>query len=321
MKQSAPTQNIPAYQPYATPYSSTIAPTYQAYVPEPVPPAVAPCAPNPQPQPYQPTAFEYYRTSGRGGYAHSLDQYSSYTVGEEKKEGLQPQVLSRGFEPKRRRGRQGPSAAQQPEQYAQPSVPFPPFLPGTRFPQHNSYYPYPYPYDYATQWYGYNYGSAAYMQPPVAPVRPPVGEDMKWTAEKAQERQRSNSDATKEEEKPGSERNNSIDSSECSSTTEFKELDKSQNNDRSKRGYKKYKQKMKWVPKKEKSEPGIKPTTESEQNTESGSFLNKVKAAHNMQMLGVATDKETLLAEGQRTYYNTPRRPGPAGTKDSTTSH
>eukprot|EP00826_Nyctotherus_ovalis_P059567 TRINITY_DN8296_c0_g1_i4.p1 TRINITY_DN8296_c0_g1~~TRINITY_DN8296_c0_g1_i4.p1 ORF type:complete len:182 (+),score=47.73 TRINITY_DN8296_c0_g1_i4:60-605(+) len=175
--------------------------------------------------------------------------------------------------------------------------------------------------DYATQWYGYNYGSAAYMQPPVAPVRPPVGEDMKWTAEKAQERQRSNSDATKEEEKPGSERNNSIDSSECSSTTEFKELDKSQNNDRSKRGYKKYKQKMKWVPKKEKSEPGIKPTTESEQNTESGSFLNKVKAAHNMQMLGVATDKETLLAEGQRTYYNTPRRPGPAGTKDSTTSH
>jgi len=323
MKQSAPTHNIPVYQPYTMSYAP--ASTYQSYIPEPVP--VPSYAPNPQPQPYQAPAFEYYRGTGWRGYAHSLDQFTSYERVEEKKEGLQPQVLSRGFEPKRRKGRAGPPAAQPanvqpPTQYTtQPSIPFPPFLPGTKFPQHNSYYPYPYPYNYTIPWYDYNYGNTAFMQPSMtleqtqAPIKPPATEDVKRMTEKNQQRQRSSSDATKEEEKDEnseSARNNSIDSSDRNATTELKEFNNPPFQNKHKRT-KKHKQKVMWVKKNESSESiDTKPTTES------GSFLNKVEAAHNMKKFGVATDKETLFVEGQRTYYNvgginTPQKQGLAG--------
>ncbi len=75
--------------------------------------------------------------------------------------------------------------------------------------------------------------------------------------------------------------------------------------------------KVKWV-KKSHQNPELS-TSVSVEVPEKERFLNKVEAAHhNIQARGIATDKETLLTEGQRTYYNkggitTPRRTIPAG--------
>ena len=82
------TQNVPSYQAYPSQYSYTQAPAYQSYAQNPPAPVYAPV--NPPPQPYQAPGFDYYYRTGWEGYAHSLDQYSSYTVGEENKETLQP---------------------------------------------------------------------------------------------------------------------------------------------------------------------------------------------------------------------------------------
>lgn len=314
VKQTAPTHNVPAYQPYAMPYGPGAPSAYTSYVPEPVPAAIPSYAHNPQPQP----SFAYYRATGWGGYAHSLDQFTSYGPKEENKELLQPQVLSRGFQPKKKKGRTGPPQTQPtdekpPPQYTQPSVPYPPFLPGTKFPQHGTFYPYQYPYDYTTPWYDNNYGSTTFMQPSIAseqiqtqaPIKPQATEDMKLKTEKTLPRLRSNSDATNEEEKEekaGSARNNSIDSSEHSATTEFKEVSQPHLKNKGKGGYKKNKQKVKWV-KKVNSDIGA----ETEQVTESvggASYLKKVEEANDKQKRGVATKKEALIAEGQRTYYN-----------------
>lgn len=327
MRQAAPTQNVPAYQPYTMSYGADVPSAYTSYVPEPVPAAIPSYAHNPQPQP----SFAYYRATGWGGYAHSLDQFTSYGPKEENKERLQPQVLSRGFQPKKKKGRAGPPTQptdEKPPQYTQPSVPYPPFLPGTKFPQHSTFYPYPYPYDYTTPWYD-SYGSTTFMQPSIAsdqiqtqvPIKPQATEDMRLKTEKNLLRLRSNSDATNEEEKEEkteNARNNSIDSSEHSGTTEFKEVSKPRIKNKGKGGYKKNDQKVKWV-KKVNSDTG----TETEQATENASYLKKVEEANDKQKRGVATKKEALIAEGQRTYYNigginTPQRQPPNNNETTT---
>lgn len=151
-------------------------------------PADVQYAPDPAmaPQHYGMPAMNPYYSRGE---AHSLDQYSMYKAQNQTAEsgegGLQPQVISRGFVPKRKNKFAPPAQPPMPtvpetetqyynpEMYVgmqQPSVgpPFPPYAPGTRPPQYVAYYTpfgyfpgftshpdYNYQQHYANNMYGY----------------------------------------------------------------------------------------------------------------------------------------------------------------------
>lgn len=198
------------YQPAQTYQAPTaMAGAFQSTVMPPMPPAAAATIPPADmqyvpemampPQPYNamPAMNPYYSR----GEAHSLDQYSTFTAQNQASTAgestLQPQVISRGFVPKRKK-KFAPPAQQEPmpsipedmSQYystamymAQPNAgpPFPPYAPGTRPPPlYGSYYPYgyyagypPHPdYHYPAHYSGavYGYPPAGYQ--PVVPSQP-----------------------------------------------------------------------------------------------------------------------------------------------------
>ena len=398
MKQSIP-QNLP-FSSYAAAIAPSIAvaPYQQIYPPPPVPqfaPVQQPwIEPEPLPDPVAPIlppayaapVFNYYsRADAWQGGARSLDQSSSY-VPQQTEEELMPQVITRGFDTgKRKKNVQAvpPNPAIPPVQPTVPApetqynppqtyVPFPPFIPGTKFPQHGFVYPscqyVPYqhlPQDHSHQWYGHPNQTV-----PIAPVMPShlsgteqpqpalsketskteKKKGKKWKSEHLENRERSNSDAMGEskKEEEASKHMSSVDCSVDSigsggytsdakegASKMLEEEEKKQaakpapKNEKKRKSYKKDKikhsSKVKWVPKKPNPDLSINITTSSEvalahgQKDKSERFLSKVMAAHDMQMRGVATEKETLLTEGQRTYYNkgaitTPRRLVPTAT-------
>ena len=180
-------------------------PPMQPIDPVPPPTDYAPDYALPQ-QPYAPPMDPYYsRGHAMGGYAHSLDQYSTYNAYnapvDPAESALQPQVISRGFVPKRKKRYPPPAPQPQPEEFqyymqtnpaeAQAQAPdsgeppFPQVL-WYKQAQPGGYYPYQYynPYPYQEYLYAQRYPNtmyayqAGYQQPigtgggPAQPVMP-----------------------------------------------------------------------------------------------------------------------------------------------------
>ncbi len=348
------------------------------------------------PQVYVAPEYNYSRTRGWEGYAHSLDQYSTYGPNQpaENAEEQQPQVISRGFMPKKKKKHPPHSTSHPMQPPTQPSeappidsqappqtgVPFPPFLPGTKLPQHSytqpPYFGYP-TQDYAYQWNIHPMQSNTVPTAPVIPhhIQPnsdtsnldisstsgnnnkvsgiPAGKEMfgansakakKWKSERVFNRERSNSDAMNETRKE-EENSKHMSSTDCSidslggiineqprenqrNVEENKEKAEEEKiianvadlsiTSKPKKKHKPHKKinnssRVKWVPKKPHPDLSIKIEENNPKKDKEERFLNKVQNAHDMQMQGKATEEDTLLTVGPRTYYNkggiaTPKR-------------